>query len=127
MSQSLVAYLDPKEDAAPEAAPSRDASAYPRDLDALHARLVRWFEEAERSSLGGRALSERDRAYVCGDPWTPAERAALKARHQPETTINQCSRKIQRLCGMERKARTDPKAFPNSPTEDERADAATQM
>ena len=34
---------------------------------------------------------------------------------------------MQLLCGLERKARTDPKAFPKSPTEDERADAATQM
>jgi hypothetical protein len=30
------------------------------------------------------------------------------------------------LCGLERRARTDPKAFPRTPAEDDRADAATQ-
>jgi hypothetical protein len=30
------------------------------------------------------------------------------------------------LCGLERKARTDPKAFPRTPAEEDRADAATQ-
>ena len=33
---------------------------------------------------------------------------------------------MQLLCGMERKARTDPKAFARTPAEEDRADAATQ-
>ena len=56
-----------------------------------------------------------------------AEVEALRERHQPITTINHVSRKIDLLCGLERKASTDPKAFPRTPTEEDRADAATQV
>jgi hypothetical protein len=50
----------------------------------------------------------------------------LRSRGQPEIVINYCRRKLDLLCGLERKARTDPKAFPRTPAEDDRADAATQ-
>lgn len=99
---------------------------YPRDIEEQHARIVRWFEEAERASDGARRLAEQCRDYYGGDQWTQAEREALKKRGQPELTINYVRRKVDLLCGMERKARTDPKAFPRTPNEDQRADAATQ-
>ncbi|HXI78114.1 MAG TPA: hypothetical protein VNH21_13315, partial [Steroidobacteraceae bacterium] len=113
----------PMEAADAASAPEAD---YAGDQDALHTKLVRWFEEAESASYDERQLSERDRAYVDGDQWTGPEREALRKRGQPEITINYCRRKISLLCGMERKARTDAKAFPRDPTEEERADAATQ-
>jgi hypothetical protein len=103
-----------------------DGGEFPRDLDEQHARLIRWFEEAEQGSQDNRDLAQRDRAYVDGDQWTTPERTALRARGQPELTFNYCRRKLDMLCGLERKARTDPKAFPRTPAEDERADAATQ-
>jgi hypothetical protein len=99
---------------------------YPGDLDARHARLIRWFEEAERASIDMRDEGNRARDYYSGLQWTAAEQKALRARGQPELTINYISRKVELLCGLERKARTDPKAFSRTPTEDERADAATQ-
>ena len=102
------------------------ASEFPRNADEQHARLILWFEEAERATIDSRQLSQRDRAYVDGDQWTDDERRILSSRNQPTTTINYCRRKLDLLCGLERKARTDPKAFPRTPTEDERADAATQ-
>ena len=101
-------------------------SEFPRNADEQHARLILWFEEAERATIDSRQLSQRDRAYVDGDQWTDDERRILSSRNQPTTTINYCRRKLDLLCGLERKARTDPKAFPRTPTEDERADAATQ-
>lgn len=123
MSQALTLYRAPDDE--PASAP--DDGAYPEDrLATLHTKLVRWFEEAEMSRQDERALSQRDRDYIDGDQWTTAERAALKARNQPEITINYCRRKHDLLCGLERKARTDPKAFPRTPTEEDRADAATQ-
>ena len=91
-----------------------------------HTRLVRWFEEAERSSVDPRTQSERDRDYYDGYQWTAAEAEALSRRGQPVITINYVSRKVQMMCGLERKARTDPKAFPRTPTDDDKADAATQ-
>jgi len=120
MSATLNQVLTPAEPDAP------DADEYADDQDALHVKLVRWFEEAERSSYDARALSERDRAYFDGEQWTRAELEALRLRGQPPITINKIADKIQLLCGLERKARTDPKAFPRTPTEEDRAEAATQ-
>jgi len=99
---------------------------YPRDLNELLTRLVEWFEEAENASQDSRELSERDRDYICNQQWTAAERAALKKRGQPEITINKCAEKVYLLCGLERRNRSDPKAFARTPTEEDRADAATQ-
>jgi hypothetical protein len=99
---------------------------YPRDLDELLSRLVEWFEEAENSSQDARELSERDRDYVNHKQWTSAEDAELKKRGQPRVTINKCAEKVYLLCGLERRNRSDPKAFPRTPTEEDRADAATQ-
>jgi hypothetical protein len=103
-----------------------EGSDFPRDLDEQHTRLIRWFEEAERASMDAREASERYRAYVNSEQWTADELSVLNARHQPPITFNYCRRKVDLLCGLERKARTDPKAFSRTPTEDERADAATQ-
>ena len=129
MSQAL--YPDPP--TAPEAAeasrpkggPGIASDRYPRDLDDLHARMVRWFEDSERTTDAGRLLSARDRDYVCGIQWTPAELDVLKARGQPDVTINYCSRKIELMCGLERKSRTDPKAFARNPVDEDKANAAT--
>jgi hypothetical protein len=99
---------------------------FPRDLDEQHTRLVRWFEESERASVDSRERAQRDRSYIDGDQWTTPEREALRARGQPEIVFNYCRRKLDMLRGLERKARTDPKAFPRTPVEEERADAATQ-
>ena len=40
-----------------------DPDAYPRDLDDLHGRLVRWFEESEMARMDEIELAQRDR--VC--------------------------------------------------------------
>src|SRR5206468_2290507 len=45
---------------------------------------------------------------------------------QPPLSINYVRRKVDLLSGLERKARTDPKAYPRTPDEENRADAATQ-
>ena len=125
MSATLNAFLSPDDTDAP-GKPERDQDTYAGDQDALHVKLVRWFEEAERASVEARELSQRDRDYFDGAQWTRAEIDALRLRGQPPITINKIADKIQLLCGLERKARTDPKAFPRTPTEEERAEAATQ-
>src|SRR4029077_16073709 len=103
-----------------------DPDTYPKDLDDLQKQLVRWFEESEMARQDEIALSERDREYYDHNQWTKAERDALKERGQPEIVVNKIHDKVSLLCGMERKARTDPKAFARTPAEDDRADAATQ-
>ena len=48
--------------------------------------------------------------YADHDQWTREEMKILKERGQPIITINKIKDKLDLLCGMERKARTDPKA-----------------
>ena len=103
-----------------------DPTAYPKDLDDLHAKLIKWFEESEMARQDEIVLAQRDRDYYDHDQWTRDERKELKDRGQPVVVINKVQDKIQLLCGIERKARTDPKAFPRTPAEEDRADAATQ-
>ena len=103
-----------------------DPDAYPKDLDDLHARLIRWFEESEMARMDEIDLAQRDREYYDHSQWTRDELKLLKERGQPAIVINKIQDKVQLLCGMERKARTDPKAFARTPAEEDRADAATQ-
>lgn len=90
--------------------------------------LVRYFEEAESGTVRARELSERDRDYhdnFDDNQWTPAEKAALRKRGQPITTSNHIKRKIATLKGAEMRTRTDPKAFPRNPQDEESAEVAT--
>ena len=100
--------------------------AYPGDTDKLHAQLVQWFEDAEFASRSEREDANRSRSYFDGYQWTKQEQDALAKRGQPEITINKIHDKVSLLCGLERRARTDPKAYPRTPSEEDRADAATQ-
>jgi hypothetical protein len=88
-------------------------------------RLCRWFEEAEDMTREARELSERDRDYYNGSQWTDAELATLRKRGQPALTINYIKRKVEYLRGFERRMRSDPKAFPRNPDDDQLSEAAT--
>jgi len=99
---------------------------YPGEEGDLLTQLVRWFENAEDATTEARRLSERDRAYYDGAQLTAEEMEALRKRGQPPTIINYTKRKIDLMRGLERRSRTDPKALPRTPNEDQRADAATQ-
>jgi len=110
---------------APKGGPASEG--YTRDLDEAHTRLVRWFEESENTGTDARDRSNRDRDYVSGIQWTQAEIKALQDRHQPPITINYCSRKVELMCGIERKSRTDPKAYARNPADEDKAYAATQV
>ena len=100
--------------------------AYHESDDALLTRLVGWFEAAETAEAASRELAERDRNYLDGYQFTPEELAGFKDRKQPPITVNYIRRKIDLMRGLERRSRSDPKAMPRTPSEDGRADAATQ-
>ena len=57
-----------------------DDAAYPHDLDELHSRCVRWFEEAERATWDEREQCEQARDYKSCIQWTAAEAQALRER-----------------------------------------------
>ena len=46
-----------------------DPNAYPKDLDDLHAKLIRWFEESEMARMDEIELAQRDRSYFDHDQW----------------------------------------------------------
>lgn len=84
------------------------------------------FLDAEEASIEERAEARVARQYYDGEQITDEIRKALKRRKQPEVVDNKIKDKIEYMLGMERKTRTDPKAFPRNPGSDEQqADAAT--
>lgn len=90
-----------------------------------HALYVRQFEEAELASQTGRCESERARDYYDGRQFTAEEIKVLKRRKQPIVHENLVKEKVETLCGIERQARVDPKAYPRVPSKENDADAVT--
>lgn len=88
-------------------------------------RLVQWFEESEDANEDARDLALRDMDYYDGKQLTPEEIAALKKRGQPDTTFNFIGGKIDFMLGLEIQQRSDPKAWPRNPDDEEAAEAAT--
>lgn len=89
------------------------------------ATLCRWFEDSEQGTLEARRLAERDRDYYDAKQWTKSELDILAKRGQPALTINYIKRKVEYYRGFERRLRSDPKAFPRTPHEEQMAEAAT--
>lgn len=89
------------------------------------AKLVQWHESAEQSTADSRAERERERDYVDNKQWSPDEVAKLERRKQPVVTINRIGPKVNFLLGTEQQHRSDPKAFPRTPDDEEGANAAT--
>jgi hypothetical protein len=93
--------------------------------DEVHARVVQWIEDAEQEGAKARELSEKDRDYYDGKQLTEAEARELVARNQPVIAFNLIQAKIDYMLGLEKQQRTDPKAFPRTPQDEEAAEAAT--
>lgn len=91
----------------------------------LAAKLTNWFENSETQSADARKLAERDRDYRDNKQWTPEEIEELGKRNQPVITINRIARKVMAFLGIERQQRTDPRAFPRNPEDEDSAHAAT--
>ena len=87
--------------------------------------LVKQFETAADASVDHRAEAESARDYYDGKQWTDAEKKTLQKRKQPIITDNRIADKVQYLLGLERRTRTDPKAYPRNPSDEGSAEAAT--
>lgn len=106
-----------------------DAGATPGvevpDLEAHLRYCVQAFEEAEDMTTEARAASELCRDYYNGNQYTAAELAAMRKRGQAPVYDNHIRRKVDSICGIERRTRNDPKAFPRNPEDEQLAEAAT--
>lgn len=87
--------------------------------------LVAYFEDAEEATESARKMSERDRDYYDGKQYTAAELKTLRDRGQPDIVINRIQPKVNYLLGYEAANRTDPRAFPRTPQDQEASEAAT--
>jgi hypothetical protein len=83
------------------------------------------FTEFVDNSLTERNEAERHRDFYDGKQWTAEEENTLKARGQPVITDNKIKDKVEYMEGVERKTRSDPKAFPRTPQHEQDADVAT--
>ena len=93
--------------------------------DVTLSTLVQWVESAEDEGSPMRERSERDRDYYDGRQITEAEAAELRKRNQPVIAFNMCKGKVDYLLGLEKQQRTDPKAYPRNPGDEDAANAAT--
>lgn len=96
-----------------------------RDSDTTLTRYRKHFSDYVDNSQTERQEAELHRDYFDGKQWTADERATLEARGQPVITDNKIKDKIEYMEGVERKTRTDPKAFPRTPKHEQDADVAT--
>jgi len=87
--------------------------------------LVAYFDDSEEATENARKLSERDRDYYDNKQYTSAELKILRERGQPDVVINRIKPKIDFLMGYEASNRTDPRAFPRTPQDEEASEAAT--
>lgn len=94
-------------------------------LNDEHTMLVDWVESSEEATDQARKDSERNRDYYDGKQWAPEDEKIVKARGQAPIVINRIKPKVDFLRGVERRLRTDPKAFPRTPVHEDDADSAT--
>lgn len=114
----------PAENMDSQAFDSRDRTD-PRQMDDdLRAHLDR-YEYSIDLTQSARKRSLQSVDYYENRQWTDEEIAELKDRKQAPFTENHIHPKIDFLVGLEITTRTDPKAFPRTPQDDECAEGAT--
>ncbi len=89
-------------------------------------KLKMMVQNAADLTQDARDASERDRDYYDEHQWTAEEIATLERRKQPVITINRIKRKVDAMVGLEQRMRSDPKAFPRNPNDEQVADTATK-
>ena len=90
----------------------------------------RMFARAEEACTEARKLAHRDRDWhdnFNDDQWSDDEKKILIARRQPLVTSNRIKRKVGFLCGLEQKQRTDPRASPRTPDDEQTATVVTDV
>lgn len=120
MATPLDGLLEPQQGATPPQRTKREG-----EKEDNLATLVAWFDDAEEATETARKATERDRDYYDGKQYTSAELKILRDRGQPDIVINRIKPKVDFLMGYEATNRTDPRAFPRTPQDQEASEAAT--
>jgi hypothetical protein len=109
----------------PQTAIVEDTTPEELDLDQMLIQLKDNVKEYLDGTVEARYESEKARDYYDGRQWTDDEARAKKNRREPVITINRVKPKVQFLKGMETQNRTDPKALPREPSDDESGEVST--
>jgi len=83
-------------------------------------------ERATELTVEARRDSELSRDYRDGHQLTSDEIKELKRRKQPIVVNNLIGRKVDAMIGIEQRSRTDPRAYPRNPSQEEAAEIATK-
>jgi len=86
----------------------------------------RMFEEFQSSAYDSRRESGIDRDYYDGYQWTAEERTVLRRRKQPDNVYNRVRPAVNGTLGIVQRGKTDPKAFPRNPQDEDSADVASK-
>ncbi len=89
------------------------------------ATLKRWVTESQSLATDAREQSLLDIDYYDGHQLTATEKAALAARKQPDIVINRARSAINGILGVTEQGKSEPRAFPRTPGDDDSADVAT--
>lgn len=87
--------------------------------------FIQWFEDSEDRTQTARGLSERDRDYYDTKQLTAEEISTLEKRGQPVIQFNRIRGNVDFLLGAEIQGRTDPRAYPRTPKDEDAAYAIT--
>lgn len=86
----------------------------------------RMFEEARDLTQEARNRSLVDLKYYHSEQLTREEKAALQRRKQPDIITNRVKPAVNGTLGVLKQGRTDPKAWPRTPQDEDSADVATK-
>ncbi len=90
-------------------------------------RFKRYFTESEQLTQEARKNSLTALDYYDSDQFTREELNELNNRKQPAIVINRIKPAINGIIGVTEKGRSDPRAWPRNPGDDDTADAATDV
>lgn len=104
--------------------PEAKADEYKPDLP----KLKKYFEDAISTTEVARRQAAIDQDYYDGPgQWTPAERAILKDRKQPDNYFNRIRPAVLGTLGVIKQGATDPRAYPRNPQDEDAADVASKV
>lgn len=86
---------------------------------------MKWYRQAEDQNQAQRDESQKHRDYYDNRQLTDEEVRELEKRGQPAVAFNLVRQRVEFMLGMERQQRSDPKAYPRNPEDEQAAEAFT--
>jgi len=121
MADNLFADVADPEQSERPADPDKPAYTSPKTLADWKMRLRDYMSTTQER----RKKSELNFKYYDGDQFTSDELSKLEERGQPDVVINRFRVAINGILGVVSRSRTDPRAYPRTPGDENASDVAT--